>query len=91
MDYLLCYRSTKHPTTGKSPAELMFGGRIMRDKLPQWGMPMEADEEVIEKDKEMKEKGKEYIDKRRGAKPNAIKVGDTVLVKEMVKRNKMTP
>lgn len=58
LNYLLMYRSTKHSTTGKSPGELMFGGLIMRDKLPQWGMPMEIDEEVLERDKLKKEKGK---------------------------------
>lgn len=31
--FLLAYHSTVHPTTGKSPAELMFGRRI-RNKLP---------------------------------------------------------
>lgn len=58
LDYLLMYRSTKHSTTGKSPAELMFGGRVMRDKLPHWGMPMEIDEEVVERDKQKKGQGK---------------------------------
>ncbi|XP_055622495.1 uncharacterized protein K02A2.6-like [Toxorhynchites rutilus septentrionalis] len=31
--YLLTYHSSKHPTTGKSPAELMFGRQI-KSKLP---------------------------------------------------------
>lgn len=33
----------------------------------------------------------EYIDKRRNARANPIEVGDIVLMKEMVKRNKLTP
>lgn len=57
-NYLLMYRSSPHTTTDKSPGELMFGGRILRDKLPQIELPMEIDESVQDKDKEKKEKGK---------------------------------
>ena len=33
--YLLQYRATPHPTTGKSPAEMLYNRKI-RTKLPQW-------------------------------------------------------
>ena len=60
-NYLLMYRSSPHTSTGKSPAALMFGGRIMRDKIPQIEFPMEIDEEMQEKDKEKKERGKVVV------------------------------
>ena len=31
---LQAYRATPHPTTGKAPAELMYGGRTYRTRLP---------------------------------------------------------
>lgn len=62
MDYLLRYRSCVHPTTGKTPAELLFG-RNIRDKLPDMDLPMNIDEETADKDKMQKEKGK-VVDRR---------------------------
>ncbi|XP_058456480.1 uncharacterized protein K02A2.6-like [Malaya genurostris] len=88
--YLLMYRSTPHSTTEKTPSEMLLGYYI-RDKLPCIYQPKEVDEEVIERDKEMKEKGKLYADKRRHAKVNHMSEGDNVLVKNMIKSNKLTP
>lgn len=85
--YLLVYHSTNHPTTGKSPAELMFGRRI-RTKLPQVPLFKTDDEEVRDKDREQKQKGKEYADVKRKARFSEISVGDCVLMKRMKKSNK---
>lgn len=86
-DYLLTYHSTKHPTTGRSPGELMFGRKI-KSKLPT--LPTFAeDESVRERDSITKEKGKQYSDKKRGAKESEIEVGDRVVVKRMKKSNKL--
>ena len=86
--YLLTYHSTKHPTTGKSPSELMFGRRI-RTKLPHMPQFRMDDEEVRDKDREQKEKGKEYTDAKRKARISEISVGDCVLMKRMKKTNKL--
>lgn len=86
--YLLVYHSTNHSTTGKSPAELMFGRRI-RNKLPHVPLYRLDDEETRENDMAHKEKGKEYADGKRKAKSSEIAVGDTVLTKRMKKTNKL--
>lgn len=86
--YLLVYHSTNHSTTGKSPAELMFGRRI-RNKLPHVPMYRLDDEEVRENDLVQKEKGKEYADGKRKAKQSEIVVGDIVLMKRMKRTNKL--
>lgn len=86
--YLLMYRSSPHSTTRKTPAEMLFGHNI-RDRIPGIQQPMEVDEETVDRDKEEKEKGKVYADKRRGAKPNQIVEGDSVLVKRPTKQNKL--
>lgn len=85
--YLITYHSSKHPTTGKSPGELMFGRQI-KSKLPTISNFLE-DDGVRERDAVMKEKGKEYSDKRRHAKERDIHEGDVVLAKRMRKANKL--
>lgn len=88
-DYLLMYRGTNHSTTLKSPAELMFGGRQIRGKMPQIGQPFEKDEELRDTDKTNKFKNKVYVDMKRNAKHSEIKVNDDVFVQRMVKNNKL--
>lgn len=86
--YLLMYRSSPHSTTRRTPAEMLFG-RNIRDRIPGIHQPMEVDEETADRDKREKEKGKVYADKRRGAKPNQIEEGDSVLVKRPTRQNKL--
>lgn len=88
-EFLLMYRSTPHSTTQKTPSQMLFG-RNIRDKLPCILQPMEIDEETADKDKEKKEKGKLYADNRRNARECDIGEGDNVLVKRMVKTNKLS-
>lgn len=85
--YLLTYHSTKHPTTGKSPGEIMFG-RCIKSRLPTVSS-FQEDEGVRDRDMLMKEKGKLYADKRRSAMESSIEEGDHVLVKRMKKSNKL--
>ncbi|XP_053691661.1 uncharacterized protein K02A2.6-like [Sabethes cyaneus] len=85
--YLLTYHSSKHPTTGKSPGEIMFGRRI-KNKLPCISS-FQEDAGVRERDAVVKQKGKEYADQRRGAKRSILKVGDHVLAKRMRKVSKL--
>ncbi|XP_062704190.1 uncharacterized protein K02A2.6-like [Aedes albopictus] len=66
--FLLTYRASNHSTTGRSPAEMMFGRRI-RTKLPQLSNIRVDDEAARDRDAVQKEKGKEYSDSRRGARP----------------------
>lgn len=90
-DYLLMYNSTPHTTTNKTPTEMMFGWTI-RSKLPQL-MDIETApgrDDIAERDAQLKEKGRDLEDKKRGAKPCHIDVGDTVLKKNMVKQDKLT-
>jgi hypothetical protein len=69
--YLIAYRNTPHPTTGISPAELMFR-RKLRTKLPELTENVRLDdEEMRDKDRE-KEKMKGYADKRRNAKESNL-------------------
>lgn len=88
--FLMAYNSTPHSVTNKSPNQLM--GREIRTKLPGL-MDIETvpiRDEVVERDHEMKMKGKERVDMKRRAALNDIKVGDTVLQKNMIKDNKLT-
>ncbi|XP_055622464.1 uncharacterized protein K02A2.6-like [Toxorhynchites rutilus septentrionalis] len=87
--YLLMYRSSPHSTTKRTPSEMLLGYNI-RDRLPSIYQPKDVDEEIIDRDKDLKMRGKLYADKRRNAKPNVISVGDDVLVKRMVKTNKLS-
>jgi len=79
--YLFSYRTTSHPATGKSPAELLFG-RKLRTKIPDFSAPGSVDDsEVREHDAVYKAKAKKYADFKRKAKPACISIGDEVLVK----------
>ncbi|XP_055589606.1 uncharacterized protein K02A2.6-like [Uranotaenia lowii] len=87
--YLLTYHSAIHPTTGKSPSELMFGRRL-RTKLPCIPMEVCEDEEVRDQDRIQKEKGRLYADRSRKARLSSIDIGDFVLAKRTRKDNKLS-
>lgn len=89
-DFLLMYRSTPHSTTRRTPSELMFGRTIL-DKLPHMNESIIADEEMSDRDKIEKEKGKQFADKRRHAQENTIEVGETVWLKCLINKNKLSP
>ena len=92
MEYLMMYNSTPHSVTGKSPSELFFR-RQNKDKIPSllYNEYEFDDSDVRDRDKTQKEKGKEYGDRKRRAEEPVITEGDKVYVKEMEKRNKLTP
>ncbi|XP_055603609.1 uncharacterized protein LOC129751875 [Uranotaenia lowii] len=85
------YYSTPHSTTGKTPSELLYG-RNIRTKLPCLddigSTPQYTD--YRDKDQQMKLKGKENEDSRRHAVPSQIKIGDQVLMKNMLSGNKLS-
>ncbi|XP_053601232.1 uncharacterized protein K02A2.6-like isoform X1 [Plodia interpunctella] len=89
--YLMMYNSTPHSVTGKSPSELFFK-RQFRDKIPT-APDIEyrtRDTEIRDRDAEMKEKGKDYSDRKRKAAENSLEIGEKVLVKNIIKENKLT-
>ena len=78
---LMQYRNTPHPSTGKTPSELMFN-RVVRTRLPtaRKTMSTEVVQEAREKDKQERLKRKEVRDKRKTAQEKTVKPGDKVLV-----------
>ena len=80
-NYLLQYRATPHTTTGLSPAEMLFGGKI-HTKLPRISVPRESevDKEVRKKHDQKKLKQKDQHDKRHQAKEKLVEIGDQVLI-----------
>ena len=88
--FLMAYRSTAHPATAVSPAELMFG-RAIRTKMPEVAgqQPRRSNEQARENDHQYKVKAKRNADRRRRAKPAHLNVGDRVLVKVTGKSNKL--
>ena len=78
--YLASYRSLPHPTTGVSPAELLFGRKI-RTRLPEL-RHVRVDLEVRERDNEQKNRGKMCADNKRKACYSDTLPGDKVLVQE---------
>lgn len=84
------YNNTPHSSTGKTPFELFFG-RLARDKLPSLkDLNEPQQEEAADRDRLQKEKGKQYADNKRHATTSDLEPGDKVLVKNMVKENKLT-
>ena len=85
--YLAAYRALPHPTTGVSPAELLFGRKI-RTKLPVLS-DVHVEQGIRDRDCEQKSKSKSYADSRRGARPSEVLPGDQVLVQQE-KRDKLS-
>ena len=88
--FLLAYRTTTHPSTGKSPAELIYG-RQLRTKLPdvrQPPAPGRRDVQLAHDRSGMR--GKVYADRRRHSRPHDIFVGEKVLVRVPRKCNKFS-
>ena len=81
--YLMHYRATPHPTTGKSPAE-MLNNRKIRTKLPQFFAKTESSEmaNIRRNHDEKKLIQKQYFDRRRNATEKAVNPGDKILVKQ---------
>lgn len=86
--FLLAHHATPHPSTGKSPAELMFK-RKMREKIPAMSLGYDGEDVVKEKAEEIKRKMKNYVDNKRKAKPSEIMLGDDVVLLNPNKRHKL--
>ena len=83
---LLNYRNTIHPSTGKTPAEVLMG-RTVRTRIPTKRKETlsKTVEEAKEKDKETRKERKAKFDKRKQATEISIKAGDKVLLKQQKK------
>ena len=81
--FLRQYRATPHSTTDISPFEAL-NGRKLQILLPQYTECNQSDvyNSIYERDTEKKRKIKEYTDHRRQCKPNDIRVGDKVLIRQ---------
>ena len=77
--HLKMYRATPHPTTGKSPAELLFT-RKYRIKLPDIRTNPAVERSDIQQDRKVKAKQKMYKDAKATVRPHNIKEGDTILL-----------
>ncbi|KAK7102592.1 hypothetical protein V1264_020788 [Littorina saxatilis] len=81
LKYIAAYRATPHPSTGRSPAELLFNRQI-RTKLPQLKLFTDFDQDVRDRDAEKKGLSKMYADDKRNAKASDVNLGDTVLLRQ---------
>ena len=81
--YLLHYRSAPHTTTGKSPAEMLFGRKI-QSKLPQMYQKNDTLEisKICARHNEKKLLQKQYADARRQPIKKDITPGDLILIKQ---------
>ena len=82
--YVAKYRGLDHPTTGRSPAELLFKRKV-RGRLPEFKIDHQSDmniTEVRDRDAEQKGKAKIYADERRNATYSNVDLGDQVLVRQ---------
>ena len=86
--YITQYRSLEHPTTGRSPAELLYKQKI-RGKLPDMCAEHRADQGMRDRDCESKAKSKVYTDMQRNARQSDLGAGDQALVKQD-KTNKLS-
>ena len=79
--FLRNYRATPHSTTGVSPAEPLFGRKLVV-KLPEHAPPRSS---IADTDMKQKAKMKTHADTKLKAHPHSLKVGDSVLVREQRK------
>lgn len=87
-NFLLSYRNTPHATTGKTPAELMFG-RDINDKMPKVISQSVSDASLVAQDSKMNKKMKETADTSRKARTHLLATGDLVLLKNLKKCSQM--
>jgi hypothetical protein len=96
--FLRDYRNTPHSTTGRSPAEILFG-RKLRSRLPQYDGATQVETQLNDStahsdwrmtDSIKKRQYKKYADRRNRARPRFIAVGDRVLVRRNQRNNKLT-
>ena len=90
--FLLAYRSTPHSSTRIVPADLLLKHHIRTD-IPQILQASKSllDSKAEQNDVSSKYKAKEYAEKKRHAKFTDFQIGHLVLLKNMMKQNKLSP
>lgn len=86
--FLMAYRTTPHVTTGKTPALLLYG-RELKTKLPSFKSYNTEDNQIRKKVTRAQVKQKQYADLQRKTKSNTLKIGDKVLLKRLIYKNKL--
>ena len=87
--HLLMFRATPHPSTGFSPAQLLFDRKI-KTRLPDTKFyPNSQIEEACRNDMEAKAIQKRYKDAKNYVKHHAIELGDQVILKQQ--QSKINP
>ena len=87
--FLSAYRNTPHPSTGKTPNELVKRYHV-RTKLPRLKPDRLPDDSVRKKDSKMKLKGKLNTEACRRIRKHTFAIGQTVLIKQR-RLDKLTP
>ena len=90
-NHLLSFRATPHPTTGKSPAELLYGRKFYTTLPDLRTDPASGRKDIVEalaEDEAQKCKMKAYKDRSRNVKPHNISKGDKVLLKRKTTKSK---
>ena len=82
--FLLQYRTTPHPATGETPANMLFNYQPKND-LPSHKNNTKTlqQQRIDQKDRQYKLKIKSYADSRKTFKPNILTEGDQVLCQNM--------
>ena len=80
---LLNYRNTPHPSTGKTPSELIMLRRT-KTKIPSIRRSIDSDihREAKQKDEETRAARKKVFDKKHKVREQSIQPGDQVLIKQ---------
>ena len=87
--FLRAYRNTPHPSTGKTPNELVKRYHV-RTKLPRLKPDKLPDDSVRKKDSKMKLKGKLNAEALRRIRKHTSAIGQTMLMKQR-RLDKLTP
>ena len=90
--FLLQYRTTPHPATGKSPANMLFKHKANNDlpSIIQQNTNIQQ-KQINQKDQMYKMKFKSHADNHRNLKSVEYKVGEEVLIQNMNRKNKSEP
>ena len=89
-DYLLLHRATPHPTTKKSPVELLFNRKFVTTLPDIRHNPAAGREDIIEakdNDRKEKERMRNAKDNKAEVKDHAILIGDKVLLRRKITKH----
>ena len=85
--FLRVHCSTPRIVTGRSPYSLLFGGREIRGKIPQFNYSVDKNLGARQRDVEAKCKTKTCADMKANSKKCNIQEGDLVLFRQQKRNN----